>query len=307
MKKILYYVSMMMFALVGFTSCEKELMDYEGVEALYFDVRLYPAHLDDWPHRLHTAVSFGATMEDEIEVVVPVRATGAMKDYDRPFSIEIVNDSTTAIEGMEFDGLVKERVIKAGTLSDTIKFKAHRTATIDNDTVRLQLRIIPNSYFETPFKDYDEDSPYYRFVTFNSKVDQPNSGSQLVPEFDLNTDAGIHNIFFFDTLVKPGGWWGTALGGTWGLFSAKKMRLIMELCGCDLDAFESTSTMPSARATSYGEKVGKYLIEQAKLGRDHAVLDEDGTMMWVNYCTTGDPYYRWGQGYKPEDCAFFNR
>lgn len=303
MKKALYYIAALFIATSSLTSCEQELMGFDGESSLYFDVRFYASHIDkaDWPHRLHTAVSFGSTMDNDIAVEIPVRTTGVVKDYDRPYKIEVVSDSTTATIGEEFDPIEMNRVIKAGELTDTIKFTAHRTKAIDNDTLRLQLRVLPNEHFTTNFSVYQEEGSYFTYV------DPMQAASQIVKAFDTNNDARIHNIFIFDTMVQPAGWWGSASGGTWGKFSAKKMRLIMEICGCDLSAFESMSTMPSARATSYGEKVGKYLIEQAKLGRDHAVLDEDGTMMWVNYCTTGDTYYRWGQGYKPEDCPFYNR
>lgn len=307
MKKTLYYFAALFVAAISLTSCEKDLKDFDGDVSLYFDARFYSnVEKELWPHRLHTAVAFGETMNDEITVRVPVRATGEKFGYDRPYTIEIVSDSTTANLGAEFDGLEMNRVIKAGELTDTIKFTAHRTKAIDNDTLRLQLRIVPNEHFKTNFNFYQEDSPYYYLVDpWDHK--SSSSGDQANRAFDINCDANIHNIFIYDTMVQPAGWWGSASGGTWGKFSAKKMRLIMEICGCDLSAFESMSTMPSARATSYGEKVGKYLIEQAKKGRDHAVLDEDGTMMWVNYCTTGDVYYRWGQGYKPEDCSFYNQ
>ena len=38
MKKLLTYICMLAFA-ASFTSCEKEIMNYEGVDGLYFDVR----------------------------------------------------------------------------------------------------------------------------------------------------------------------------------------------------------------------------------------------------------------------------
>lgn len=36
MKKLLTYICMLAFA-APFTSCEKEIMNYEGVDGLYFD------------------------------------------------------------------------------------------------------------------------------------------------------------------------------------------------------------------------------------------------------------------------------
>lgn len=299
MKKTLYNIGAILLSLVSLTSCEEELMDYEGENALYFDVRLYPSHIEKklWPHRLSTEVSFGNVMKNDLEVVIPVRTTGVSTDYDRPYKIEVVADSTTARLDIDFSDLQTDRVIKAGQTSDTIRFKAHRTDEIFEDTVRLQIRLLPNEHFITNFKEYGEPGSYFSYVTVG--------GSQSSKEFDVNADASIHNIFIYDTMTQPKGWWGSALGGIGGTFSAKKIRLMMELCNCDLSAFETMGTMPSSRFTSYCEKLGKYLIEQAKLGPDHVVLEKDGTLMWVSYCTNADTRYRWAQGMTLDQVSFY--
>lgn len=299
MKKTLYIIGAIILSVVSLTSCEEELMDYEGENALYFDVRLYPSHIEKklWPHRLSTEVSFGNVMKNDLEVVIPVRTTGVSTNYDRPYKIEVVADSTTARLDIDFSDLQTDRVIKAGQTSDTIRFKAHRTDEIFEDTVRLQIRLLPNEHFITNFKEYGEPGSYFSYVTVG--------GSQSSKEFDVNADASIHNIFIYDTMTQPKGWWGSALGGIGGTFSAKKIRLMMELCNCDLSAFETMGTMPSSRFTSYCEKLGKYLIEQAKLGPDHVVLEKDGTLMWVSYCTNADTRYRWTQGMTLDQVSFY--
>ena len=167
MKKTLYIIGAILLSLVSLTSCEEELMDYEGENALYFDVRLYPSHIEKklWPHRLSTEVSFGNVMQNDLEVVIPVRTTGVSTDYDRPYKIEVVADSTTARLDIDFSDLQTDRVIKAGQTSDTIRFKAHRTEEIFEDTVRLQIRLIPNEHFITNFKEYGEPGTYFSYVT----------------------------------------------------------------------------------------------------------------------------------------------
>lgn len=299
MKKTLYIIGAIILSVVSLTSCEEELMDYEGENALYFDVRLYPSHIDKklWPHRLSTEVSFGNVMKNDLEVVIPVRTTGVSTDYDRPYKVEVVADSTTARLDIDFSDLQTDRVIKAGQTSDTIRFKAHRTEEIFEDTVRLQIRLLPNEHFITNFKEYGEPGSYFSYVTVG--------GSQSSKEFDVNADASIHNIFIYDTMTQPKGWWGSTMGGIGGAFSAKKIRLMMELCNCDLSAFETMGTMPSSRFTSYCEKLGKYLIEQAKLGPDHVVLEKDGALMWVSYCTNSDTRYRWAQGMTLDQVSFY--
>ena len=59
MRKYLYYLGILIALLLTLNSCEKEMMDYEGEDALYFDVRSSIG-----AHEFFTAVSFGDVMED---------------------------------------------------------------------------------------------------------------------------------------------------------------------------------------------------------------------------------------------------
>lgn len=272
-------------------------MDYEGKESIYFDARFYSTNVKEnqWPHRLFTPVEFGNTMDDEIKVSIPVRITGPIKDYDRAFSVEVVTDSTTATSE-EYTGLQNEYVIKAGEYSTNVEFVAHRTTRIDGDTVQLQLRLIPNSHFDVCFPNYDEENGYF--------ISNPNMLVHKIPQFDVNFNAGIHNIFIYDVMMQPSGWYGTwEGGGTFGGFSAKKIRLMMEVCGLTLEDFATKGAggMPSGRSQAVGEQFGKYLLEQAKKGREYAVIDENGTMMWVNYVTTNGGTAKWTWTTTPEE------
>lgn len=55
MKKKIYSILMLTMALFSLTGCEKELMDYEGMDCLYFDVRRGPSWFN------HTNVHTGTT------------------------------------------------------------------------------------------------------------------------------------------------------------------------------------------------------------------------------------------------------
>lgn len=103
MKKLLTYICMLAFA-ASFTSCEKEIMDYEGVDGLYFDVRWGQEFRtpDQWAHQYYTPVEFGAMTANTYTAQVRVAASGTIKDYDRPFSITIGKDSTDAVAGRDY-------------------------------------------------------------------------------------------------------------------------------------------------------------------------------------------------------------
>ena len=52
MKTNMITLSALLGMLMVLAGCEKDLMDYEGKDTLYFDVRRGPAHLPSalWPH-----------------------------------------------------------------------------------------------------------------------------------------------------------------------------------------------------------------------------------------------------------------
>ena len=58
------------------SSCEKELMTYEGKDNLYFDIRNEVAWIDPtlWSHEHFSTVSFGSTLDDEITLNLKIQA-----------------------------------------------------------------------------------------------------------------------------------------------------------------------------------------------------------------------------------------
>lgn len=76
---------------------------------------------------------------------------------------------------------------------------------------------------------------------------------------------------------------------------------MMELTGTTVKDYESMTTMPNGRAMAISESLGRYLLEQAAKGREYAVLDEDGTMMWCMYVSSNGGSSAWSAFTKPED------
>ena len=127
-----------------FTSCEQEIMTYEGEEAIYFDVR-YGAEWGDpeneWAHQYYTPVEFGRLNGDSYTAQLRVKATGIVKDYDRPFNVTVLADSTTAISGSEFELQTTNLVIKAGETHAYIDVLIHRTERMSEENVYLMLQL----------------------------------------------------------------------------------------------------------------------------------------------------------------------
>lgn len=270
------------------TSCEKELMTYEGKDSIYFDIRKEISWLDPatWSHEHYSLVSFGSTLDDEIPLSLKIQASGMPSTIDREFSIIVVKDSTEIQDG-DFAGLNPSYVIKAGETSTTVNLTFYRKEHMKGDTLRLQLGLVENEYFSLMYTDYGKTPEQY----------EPTSN----PKFDFNHDASVHNIFVSDVMSRPNQWAGNdATGiGSLGAFSEKKWRLIMELTGTTIDDFSSASTMPAIRMKAIGETLARYLLEKA-LAKE-PVLEADGTMMYCNAVATLGGNNAWKPFMTPEE------
>ncbi len=283
--KILSSIALAALALLS--SCEKDLMSYEGKDCLYFDVRRGASWISEnlWGHQYYSVMDFGNMVQNDSIMSLKIMATGNMKDYDRSFQVVVNADSTTAVSGIDYSGLADTYVIKAGTTSTEVKIAVHRTDAMNEDTIRLQLKILPNEYFDTKFDVYE---------------DYPNAyDADKNTAFDGNKNAAVHNLFFYDVLSQPSGWFGADTGGgLFGKFSAKKYKYMMQLTGTTIEDFQQ-GKMPSQRANAVSQTVAKELLEQAEKGTP--VLDDDGTMMWVSYVNTLGGDKAWAAFTKPED------
>lgn len=270
------------------TSCEKDLMTFEGKDCLYFDIRNEVAWLDPdtWSHEYFSTVSFGSTMDDEIKKSFKIQASGMPSSVDRKFSVIVVKDSTELKEG-DFTGLAESYCIKAGETSTTIELTFHRGAHMKNDTLQLQLALVANDHFSLKFDEIGK-SPEQYSPTQNSK-------------FDYNHNASIHNIFVYDVMARPKQWSGNDVTGMGllGAFSAKKWILMMKMTGTTIDDYADASTMPSVRQQAICQTMSTFLLEKARANTP--VLDEDGSMMFFMYLGPGYAADGWNPFTDPND------
>ena len=144
------------------------------------------------------------------------------------------------------------------------------------ETLKLQLRLLPNEYFTLPFSEI-------------GKV--PGRWNDLKTEYGQNIDPNIHTIFINDFLVQPKGWNDYQLG----IFTQTKYALMLELTGWEKSYFDDVNKMQSGRMNILQRIVIKYLLEQYEKGREYWVVDEDGTMMWVRGLG------KWAEGTTPDE------
>jgi hypothetical protein len=140
--------------------------------------------------------------------------------------------------------------------------------------------LIPGEYFSATFTDGTGIKPLRKNGT-------------TFTEYGTNADPMTHTIYANMELVEPSGW-NTVQFGT---FSKKKFALILEIVepvyGWTIADFEGQK-MKLTRSPLVARLVYPYLMEQYNKGRDYWVIDEDGTMMWINGVS-------WANGTYPDD------
>ncbi len=262
---------------VLFASCEKEPMTYQGKDTLYFDIRKGAEWIDPalWAHEYYSTVSFGSTIEDVIELDLPVCVSGMPSDIDRTFTIIEVKDSTTVQAG-DYEGLEATYTIKAGETKTNVHLVFSRKEHMKDDTLKLQLALQENEYFTMMYKDFGKAPQQYA----------PEANSA----FDYNHDAGIHNIFVFDVMTKPARWVGNDESGMgrFGKFSPTKWKFMMKITNTSIEDYSSTATMPTARQAAIAQTCANFVMEKAQARTP--VLDEDGTMMFFYVDATTVPW-----------------
>lgn len=155
-KKIVYYLVVLIPALFTIGGCERELMDFQEEDALYFDVRRGVAWIDPalWSRYYHTPVNF-IDQPDTVEVRLNVALSGQLREYARPFTVEVVKDSTNAVEGVDFD-FAGDWVLPAGAATTEISMYVYKQHDL-LDTCRIVvLQVKEGEYFTTDLTFYGD-------------------------------------------------------------------------------------------------------------------------------------------------------
>ncbi|WP_455508620.1 DUF4843 domain-containing protein [Butyricimonas paravirosa] len=272
MKKILYYIIILPILLSG---CEKDLMDYEGLEGVYFAVQWGDSWGNErsWPYQPYTNVQFLQLGNvDTATVNLKVMVTGSVKDYDRVFRVEVNPDSTTAGENVDYLPLENDIVIKAGEYMAMVPVRLIRTEALQHEEKILGVKLVANQYFRLSFPEWDAVKGFA-------------SG-----EVHEHFDASLHEIRFSDMMVRPTVWTGTdsspyndgAESGLWGAFSRKKLEMICERFDLTYNDFMSTTTMPSVLQSLIAKTMSQLLID--RYNAKDPVLEDDGRLMFFSGC-----------------------
>ena len=135
MKKYIFLLSV----ILAFIGCEKEMMDYEGKDGIYFCVQEVP------PSQYGIPEFWG--------------------DIDTSF-LAVIDSLTTATVGEDYSPLEKQYVISAGERDGYVEFIGFRQEKMLDSTYYVTLQLMENEYFSLPMdiwrplelKDYTREN-----------------------------------------------------------------------------------------------------------------------------------------------------
>lgn len=161
MKKTLYSW-LVVFGCLLSVSCQQEDIDaYDEVkDYIYIDI---PYMLDNFGRETNTRVdsiaySFALdelSVEDTVINVV-VKKIGVSTPEDCPYTLELVDEKTTATSDLWNPEILKNRSIKSGKIADTVAIRIKRALILRDQWMQISLRLRPNEYFETGYANLQE-------------------------------------------------------------------------------------------------------------------------------------------------------
>lgn len=225
MKNIVYIAMGFMLSLAA---CKKEKIQLNvPVGTIYMDTK-----------SLRIEENFANYPESTTGVIVNliIKVTGAPQNYDRAYQW-VAQDSSTAVQGRDYEFVNDQLVVKAGALIDTAKVKLKRNASLGEEKTLLYFKLVPGKDFQAKINGFETLST----ITLYNKVSEPPYWSYFAYDY-------------------------------FGEYSKKKFLLLQEVAGMPEDALSKEPESDReyqlliGKLKRWGLLLKKYLAEQRDKG-----------------------------------------
>ena len=243
MKKYIF----LLVVVLSFLGCEKEMMDYEGKDGVYFSVQEVPPSLygnpEIWAHMDTTLIPFSLLLENDSTVRLKVRVMGDVVNYDRYFTVSVVDSLTTALVNEDYAPLEERYMIAAGERDGFVEFTGFGQAKMLDSTYYVTLQLMENEYFSLPMDVWRplEDKDYTKEIQ----------------------NVVRHVVGLSDEVFMPKAW----TVNYFGPYSKKKVKLLCEMFGLKMADFDNVIEMDMERQRTYAQGLDKYLKEMEAKGQ----------------------------------------
>lgn len=227
-------IFMLLVLLVAGYGCESEYEDYSGTDAIYMNETTDT-----------TRFSFTYVDVDRQVQEIKIKTIGQVYDYDRAVNLKIT--PVNAVEGVDFEPLAEQYVVKAGENSLVVPIVMIRTGALQKEEKVIDMELLENEYFKT----------YYDY----------GSGDRVTW---VKTNRLKQTLIFSEFMNQRPATWDPYVLGT---FSQKKFNLICNEMGIAREKFLDSKYM-SYRTNYIASYMKKYLAEQKAAG--NTIYEEDG-------------------------------
>lgn len=227
-------IFMLLVLLVAGYGCESEYEDYSGTDAIYMNETTDT-----------TRFSFTYVDVDRQVQEIKIKTIGQVYDYDRAVNLRIT--PVNAVEGVDFELLADQYVVKAGENSLVVPIVMIRTGALQKEEKVIDMELLENEHFKT----------YYDY----------GSGDRVTW---VKTNRLKQTLIFSEFMNQRPATWDPYVLGT---FSQKKFNLICNEMGIAREKFLDSKFM-SYRTNYIASYMKKYLAEQKAAG--NTIYEEDG-------------------------------
>lgn len=139
MKKFKYII-FVICALCGMSACEEnDPKGFVGEDAVYFQL-----NANNWADTKDSLVyTFAGKTEDKTTINILVNLMGLPVDHDRTIRMHVATDQTTAQEGVHYERLASEYILKAGEMQTTIPVVLLKDESLSERSYRLTISLDP--------------------------------------------------------------------------------------------------------------------------------------------------------------------
>lgn len=231
------YLLITLFSLLWLEyGCDSEYETYNGEDVIY---------MNETTDTTRFSFTYVDSKYDRQTQEINIKAVGKVYDYNRVVNIKFTPKN--AVEGVDFEPLAEQYVVKAGETTLVIPIVMIRTDALQTEEKIIDMELLDNEYFKT----------YYDFGS-NDRTTW------------VQTDRLRQTLIFSEFMTQRPQQWNPYVLGT---FTPKKFKLICDVMGIEREKFLDASYM-SYRTSYIGKYMKKYLADEKAAGR--TIYEEDG-------------------------------
>lgn len=268
-KKVLLFLCAAVFL---FSSCKEDQIDtFSGETNVYFSLKRWGSGSNGYSYAvtnfpvedslysgswstitaardsLIASLAFDGTDQGYHVALIPVSISGNVVDYDRPLDYTLA-EHTTAVAGKHFQA---EGMIPANKRIGAIAVRLNR-ASFKDTTFVIDFNLVANEHFRINYTTIN------RSASDTAKVN--------LQQFRL----------YASSFLEKSAYWDTRFLNYLGAFSRKKVFLILEITGGDIEVLYKADASADL-IIAWGKTLKNYLAEQKAQG--NTIYEEDGTEM----------------------------